>query len=324
MNEILVIDIGGTKTNVSLVGTFDLEKIKILSSEIFPTHSNPEHTIQKISSIYKNQELKLENISLSLPGKWSKDRVLQESYFLGEWLNFPFVSKLAEELKIKNYTWETDVICGALGEYNSLVETYHGMSLLYLNLGTGIGAALIKDGKPYKSNSKLTLRMQKLVLPFQDELYSAVDLISGGSLQEASGYESIEALYKDYKLAKIEALNIIAGAQTQLAAWIINLFYLFVPDVIVLNGGLTYDWEVLAQGAVDLAYEELEGEVKILPSKLEEQAPVYGAYMNFLCHLKSKSLLLIPGFLFLTLLQCQILRSLLSLGNGCMILEDVI
>ena len=125
--------------------------------------------------------------------------------------------------------------------------------------------------------------MQKLVLPFQDELYSAVDLISGGSLQHTSGYESIETLFSDYKKGEVNAVDILMRAQVQLSAWIINLFYLFGPDVIVLNGGLTYDWDVLAEGAVDLAQEELGDEVQILPSKLKELAPVYGAYVNFKC-----------------------------------------
>ena len=281
MNEVLVIDIGGTKTNVSLAGTYDSGKINILNTEIFQTCSNPEHEIQKISSIYKSHDLKLENISLSLPGRWNEKGILIESYFLNEWLKYPFIDKLKNLLQIKNCIWETDVICGALGEYNSLVETLHATSLLYINLGTGIGAAFIKDGKPYKSNSKLTLRMQKLVVPIQEELYSGVDLISGGSLLENSHCESIEALFKSYKNADVEAIDVISRAQYQLASWLINLFYLFAPDLIVLNGGLTYDWEVLAEGAIEITNEELEGQIKILSSKLKEMAPVYGAYINF-------------------------------------------
>ena len=289
MNEILVIDIGGTKTNVSLVGEFDSRNVKVLSSEIFHTPLKPQLAIQKISSIYNTQGLKLENMSLCLPGRWNENGVLKESFYLHEWLDYPFVDNLKNELKIKNCIWETDVICGALGEYNSLVETCHGMSLLYINLGTGIGAAFIKNGKPYKSNSKLTLRMQKLVIPFQEELYSGVDLISGGALLQNSHCESIEALFKSYKAADVEAIDVISRAQYQLAGWLINLFYLFAPDVIVLNGGLTNDWEVLAEGAIDIANEELLDEVKILPGKLKEMAPIYGAYSNFVHHCEEHS-----------------------------------
>src|SRR3990167_7294728 len=256
MNEVLVVDIGGTKTNVSLLDKNDEnEEIKILNTEIFKTNKNPELQIQKIKEIgfSKNFNPKANKLSLSLPGKWDKEGVLKESYFLHEWLNYPFVKKTSDELGIKECIFETDVICGGLGEYHFGVGALRATPLLYLNLGTGIGAALINNGKPYKVDSKPVLRMQKLVLPFQDELYSAVDLISGGSLQHTSGYESIETLFSDYKKGEVNAVDILMRAQVQLSAWIINLFYLFGPDVIVLNGGLTYDWDVLAEGAVDLA-----------------------------------------------------------------------
>ena len=280
MQEVIVIDIGGTKTNISFVNENEKSLIRVLSSETFKTLSNPEHTIQKIISVCDMKGFKSDYLSLSLPGKW-ENGILKESCFLKGWIDYPFITQLQNELKIKDVIWESDVICGALGEYNFGVETCRGMSLLYINLGTGIGAAFIKDGKPLRAcHGKPLLRLQKLVFSCDEEIYSGVDLISGGSLLENSHCESIEALFKNYKNADVEAIDLISRAQYQLAAWIINLFYLFAPDVIILNGGLTYDWEVLAGDAVDLTNEELKDQVKIIPSRLKEMAPIYGAYVN--------------------------------------------
>ena len=298
MDEILVIDIGGTKTNVSFVTSSDL-KIKVLSSSTFSTCSNPDLEIQKISSLYSEKSKKISSMSLSLPGLWDKNGVLLESFNLKTWIGYPFIKNLSNALNIKDYTWETDVVCGALGEYHAQSGTcptkgearsprfageagqgQHSMSLLYLNLGTGIGAAFIKDGKPFKSNSKLTLRMQKLLFSDQDELVSAIDLISGSSILKGTPYNSVEQLFTDYKAGKIESFEIVSKSQIQLASWLINLFYLFAPDIMILNGGLTYDWEVLCEEAIDIANEELKDQVKILPSKLKDMAPVYGAYLN--------------------------------------------
>ena len=285
MEEILVIDIGGTKTNISFV-TSNNSKIKVLSSDTFPTHSNPELQIQKISSLYSEKSKKLSQMSLSLPGLWDKNGILRESFNLKSWLDYPFIDTLTKTLNIKNYIWETDVICGALGEHHSDVGIVRDQSLLYLNLGTGIGAALIKDGKPFKSDSKdmtchtPALRMQKLLVPDQNELIPATDLISGSTILKDTPYNSIEKLYSDYKSGKIEAFEIISKAQLQLASWLINLFYLLGPDLIILNCGLTYDWEVICEEAIDVANEELNNQVKILPSKLKEMAPIYGAYLN--------------------------------------------
>lgn len=281
MHEALVIDVGATKTNVCLVG-IENGKVSILKSEKFLTESNPEHEIQKIHNCFFSFKNKPEILSLSLPGKWNSDGVLQESLFLKDWEGYAFVRNLADGLKIEDFFYETDIICGALGEYNAIVETHGNASLLYVNVGTGIGAAFIdNDGKVFKSKSNPTLRLQKLVLPYEDEIYSAVDLISGGTLAQIAKCNSIEELYKAYKKADIEAIDIISKAQIQFASWLINLFYLFAPDVIVLGGGLTFDWEVLAEGAIDIANEELEDQVEILPSKLKEMAPIYGAYLNY-------------------------------------------
>lgn len=277
MDEMLVIDIGGTKTNVSFV-VADENEIKVISQEIFPTPLKPENAIKEIFSIYNLKTKKSNYLSLSLPGRWNKNGILKESFSLPNWIDYPFIENLSKELNIKNCIFETDVICGGLGEYHA--RACHGRSLLYINLGTGVGASLIKDGEPYKSDSKLTLRLQKLVFPFEDEIYSGVDLLSSKSLLKISNYNSIETLYQDFKLGKVNALDVIFKAQTQLAAWLINLFYLFAPDIIVLNGGLTYDFEVLAEGAIEIAGEELEDQVEIIQSKLKEQAPIHGAYLN--------------------------------------------
>lgn len=285
MEETLIIDIGGTKTNVSFVAASN-SGIKILSSDIFPTHSNPDLQIQKITSIYLEKLKKTSQMSLSLPGLWDKNGVLLESFNLKNWIGYPFIKNLVNALNIKNHTWETDVICGALGEYSVQSETCKGMSLLYLNMGTGIGAAFIKNGKPFTSDSKdmpwhvPTLRMQKLFLSDGNELVPATDLLSGGSLLKETNFDSIEKLFENYKSGDAETFEIITKAQLQLAAWLINLFYLFAPDVIVLNGGLTYDWEVICEEAIDIANEELKEQIKILPSKLKEMAPIYGAYLN--------------------------------------------
>src|SRR3989338_11095892 len=157
MNEVLGVDIGGTKTNVSLLDKNDEnEEIKILNTEIFKTNKNPELQIQKIKEIgfSKNFNPKANKLSLSLPGKWDKEGVLKESYFLHEWLNYPFVKKTSDELGIKECIFETDVICGGLGEYHFGVGGVGGTPPLYFKLGGGIGGGFIKKKETYKDYLK--------------------------------------------------------------------------------------------------------------------------------------------------------------------------
>lgn len=273
----LIVDIGGTKTSFSILEQKESKPI-IINSEIIQTTSNPEHTIQKISSFYSSSKETADFISLSLPGKWSNEGRLIESVNLKNWADYPFLEKLKSETKIKNSRVETDVICGGLGEYFYNYSTYG--SLLYINLGTGTGASFIQEGKPFKSKKDLTLRLHKMALPYENEILSATDLLNGNSLIQDTPYKSTIELFNQYKEANIEVIDIVSKAQTQLACWIINLYYLFAPEVIVLNGGLTYDFEVLCEESIDIANEELNGKVKIIPSTLKEMAPVYGAFYN--------------------------------------------
>ena len=281
METVLTIDVGGTKTQIAEV-TLTNSNIEILNSITQPTPKNPQDAITLITNTCEQWGNKKHNISLSLPGKWDTNGKLIESINLKTWIDFPFISELSKELNPSKIIYETDVICGALGEHYVHSKTCHGMSLLYLNMGTGIGAAFIKDGKPFKNDDLLTLRVQKMAYSANEEIHSATDLLSGSSLLKFSNYNSIENLFVDYKKAKPEAINIISEAQTQLAALLINLFYLFAPKIVVLNGGLTYDWEVLCEEGIDIANEELKEQVKILPSRLKEMAPIYGAYYNFI------------------------------------------
>lgn len=279
MTEAFVVDIGGTKTTAALVDKINSD-IKVLNKTSFSTLSNPVDEIKKINEIYLTCK-NIDCLALSLPGKWNSEGVLNESYFLKHWIDYPFVKNLVSSIGIKKYIFETDVICGALGEYHS--RGCKDKSMLYLNLGTGIGAAYIdQNGQPFKPLKSPGLRLQKLVYPYDDELFPAVDLISGGMLGEISGFQSVEILFDEYKNGDVKAIDVISKSQLQLASWLINLFYLFAPDLIVLNGGLVQDFEVIAEEAIDIAKEEISDEIEILPSLLNDLAPVYGAYVNLI------------------------------------------
>ncbi len=281
MKNILAIDIGGTKTQVAIVSTAnhpsfkDYKKIKILHHRKSPTPKNPNEAINLIFNFYKSLNINVEKMSISLPGLWNDKGVLIESNFLKEWIGFPFIKKLSKKLDIKKYTYETDVICGGLGEYYAHIETLHAMSLLYINLGTGVGASLIRDGKPFVSKSGLTLRLQKMIFPNENKFIPATNLISGGYLSKHK---------TDLK-----------KSQMQLACWLVNLYYLFAPDLIVLNGGLTYDWDLIAKKAITLAKKELKNKVKILPSKLKEMAPIYGALVITYRSFRTNAQLALPS-----------------------------
>lgn len=290
MDEILIVDIGGTKTTVSILAVQN-NIPKVIFSEKFATLSSPVEEIKTIVSTVQKSNTKSKDLSLSLPGLWDSNGILRESNNLKKWIDFPFVNELKNTLFLKSCVFETDVICGGLGEYAFGFQDKFNGSLIYLNLGTGIGSSFIVDGKPFKSKRGNTLRLQKLLMQNGEELVSAIEYISGNSLKDISDsrFESVESLFENYLMADPMAIDIISKSQLQLAALIVNLFYIFTPDCFVLNGGLTNNWDVLCDGAIDIVHEVLGSAIEIKKSKLGETAPIYGAYINFYNIVANKS-----------------------------------
>lgn len=92
----LVLDIGGTKTTISLVEK-DSKEVKLINSRTIKTKHNPSHAIQEINEAYRSFNSNAKNVSLSLPGKWDKDGYLTESLNLKDWIKFPFIETLKKK-----------------------------------------------------------------------------------------------------------------------------------------------------------------------------------------------------------------------------------
>ena len=125
---VLVIDVGGT--NVKVLATGQKEPRR------YP--SGPAMTPRRMVRVVKKlvREWKFDCVSLGFPGPIINECPLREPHNLGRgWMGFDFGKAFGCPVKVIN-----DAAMQALGSYK-------GGRMLFLGLGTGLGAAMIVDGQ---------------------------------------------------------------------------------------------------------------------------------------------------------------------------------
>jgi predicted NBD/HSP70 family sugar kinase len=125
--NILVIDIGGT--NVKLLATGQETPRKFPSGR----ELTPERMVAGV--LDNTSDWNYEAISIGYPGPVMCGQIMMEPVNLGPgWMGFDFAAAFGRRVKIIN-----DAAMQALG-------SYQGGKMLFLGLGTGIGAAFIFNG----------------------------------------------------------------------------------------------------------------------------------------------------------------------------------
>jgi polyphosphate glucokinase len=124
---ILVVDVGGS--NIKLMRSASTERVKFCSGPRFTPR-------QLMAGIAKHAaDWTYDAVSLGLPVPIVRDIPVREPNNLGRgWVKFDFRAAFGKPCKLMN-----DAAMQALGSYD-------GGRMLFLGLGTGLGAAMILDG----------------------------------------------------------------------------------------------------------------------------------------------------------------------------------
>src|SRR5579883_78031 len=141
--KVLVIDIGGSRVKVLVSGEAEARKFD----------SGPKMTPEKMIAGLQRiaSDWTYDVVSIGYPGPVLQNVPISEPHNLGRgWLGFDFEAAFGKPVKLIN-----DAAMQALGSYK-------GGRMLFLGLGTGLGSALIIDGKlqplelahlPYKNGT---------------------------------------------------------------------------------------------------------------------------------------------------------------------------
>jgi polyphosphate glucokinase len=140
--KVLVIDVGGT--HVKAVATGMKTPVKINSG----VQMSAAQMVRDVRAATKQWSYDV--VSIGFPGPVAHNRPLAEPHNLGTgWVDFDFAKALGKPVKILN-----DAAMQALG-------SYQGGHMLFLGLGTGLGAAMILDG--------VTAPLELAHLPYKNE-----------------------------------------------------------------------------------------------------------------------------------------------------------
>lgn len=286
MAEVLFIgvDIGGTKTSVSLGNA----EGKILDKIQFSTKNSPQEVLSEcyvcIDQLLLNvdkQTVKALGISCGGPLD-SKEGVIQSPPNLPLWDDIPVVRLFQQRTNIPSYL-ENDANACALAEW--LWGSAKGFdSMIFLTFGTGLGAGLILDGRLYRGSGLLAGEIGHWRMKDDGPLCYG----KRGSWESFCSGSGIRALYEEKTNKSLSAkdvcilaekgdetaLSVIETSARTLGQGLALLIDLLNPQCIVI-GSIFSRSEALFRGCME---EEIQKEAlmqtaslcKVYPSALGE------------------------------------------------------
>lgn len=290
MKEYICIDIGGTSIKYGMVredGTF-------LATGEMPTeamrYGGPGimEKAKKIVEAYK-AEYHPEGICVSTAGMvdCEQGKITYAAPLIPDYTGTE-IKKTLEELYGIPCEVENDVNCAGLAEHFAGAARGSRISVC-LTIGTGIGGAILIDGKVFHGFSGSGCEVGYMHLPggeFQDLGASSI-LVKKVASYKNTDSEEINGKYvfEQAKQGDEDCIRAIREMCEVLGMGIANICYVVNPEVVVLGGGIMAQKEYLK----DLLRDSLDK--YLLPSvaqhtRLEfaqnqNQAGMLGAYYNF-------------------------------------------
>lgn len=280
MNLVGAVDIGGTKIAVGLVD----ESGKILEQEVCPTERAKDYhagvaSIQELMRrcLERAPHAALAGVGVGCTGPVDPATgVLGPNSFLPKWEGINMIEQLEAALGVP-VAIENDADAAALGEY-AWGSGKGARVCLYITVSTGIGGGLLVDGRLYRGANNAHPELGHMIIDAgQGEVCYCggrgcwESLASGPAL--AGWYHQQRqnhglAAERDAVDARVICQRAEAGEALAQEAVIREGYYLglglansitiYIPDVIVLGGGVMSAWP-LFEGAVRAAIRQYCG-----------------------------------------------------------------
>ena len=243
MKKYISFDVGGTDVKHALID----ENGKILNKISYKTPDNIEDFIDSVVEITKNYKEFIEGIALSLPGAVNNSLGIVGGCSALPYIHGPNIKKLLLEKIGFPIHMENDANCAALGE-TWLGAGKDKKDVLFLVIGTGVGGAIIKDGKIHSGKNLHGGEFGYMISDIVDgKTLTLSDTGSTGALIKRvenklnlhrgslSGKE-VFAIAEDGNEAVQEEIEYF---YKKLAEAIYNLQYSFDPEMIILGGTIS-------------------------------------------------------------------------------------
>jgi glucokinase len=308
MDKVVVgVDLGGT---ILRAGAFDAQgKMLVVRETPIEAARGPKSGLRKmqrlIEQVWAESEAKsLAGIGIGATGPIDPIHgIINNPFTLPTWENVQVFEWMENAFGVP-ITLENDADVAALGEYWQ--GAGQATQRLYaITIGTGVGTALILDGEIYRGVDGSHPEGGHMVLdpngpPCYCKMRGCWESLCAGPAIERQARESdltgsrlwemaagerdkLEArmVFEAARIGDATAQSIVDAFTQYLIQGILNVCILFVPDVIVLSGGIMRSADLFMphlEGALQ-AYTEMvpAHRVHITPAKLGYYAGLYGA-----------------------------------------------
>lgn len=282
----LGIDIGGTYIKYAV---FDHEGLQLCATERQKTQvtASSNHILDQVCQICRStqEQYPLQGVAISTAGvvDSQKGLITYAGYTIPGYTGTPLKERVEALTRIK-CTVINDVNAACLGEYwKTFTDVEKPKTLVCLTIGTGVGGAIIIDGKLYEGPSFMAGEVGYLPIEgqyFQD-LASTTALLSDAKRQlkeEISG----EEFFKRLRFASDQGVQqVFDRFISALAKGLLIMQYTLNPDQIVLGGGIMAQHDIIIpaveQKLKALAVSERFLTAKISPARAGNNAGMLGA-----------------------------------------------
>lgn len=313
MDKVIVgIDLGGT---IVRAGIFDSDgSLLVVRETPIEAARGPEFGLKKIQGLIdqalaESEAKSLIGIGIGCTGPLDPVRgTINNPFTLPTWDNVPVVEWLHDCFHVP-VALENDADAAALGEYWQGAGR-NAKRLYAVTVGTGIGTALIIDGQIYRGLDGSHPEGGHMVLdpsgslcyckahgcweslcagPAIERQAREMDLDSSPLLEWSGGdREKIDArmVFEAARMGDGVALSLVERFSKYFAQGMLNITTLFVPDIIVLSGGVMRSVDLFMPQLQQTmqTYSEMvpANRIHIVPAQLGYYAGLYGgAYTIF-------------------------------------------
>lgn len=276
MTQVIGIDLGGTAIKL---GRFSEDGICHQSLTVpTPQPATPEAVLATITDAILQLQTppflkggqggdQIRAIGIGTPGPVDAiGRIARVAINLKNWHNVPLADWLEAKTGLPTIL-ENDANCAGLGEA-WLGAGRHFKNLILLTLGTGVGGAVILDGKLFSGHQGAAGELGLIAInPDGPECNSG----NRGSLEQ---YVSVQAIRRETGLEPLELANLAkSGDAKALEYWqnygrylgigLASIIYILTPEAIIIGGGIS------AAAEFFLPTVRAEIERRVLPSSRE-------------------------------------------------------
>lgn len=289
MNLFAVVDIGGTSIKYGVIND-DGTLIKVNDRDT-EAYKGGLSIIDKVKEIIRDIKVNydIKGICVSTAGMVcpKEGKIVYAGPTIPNYTGVEVKKILEEEFNLP-CSVENDVNCAALGEFFGGAGKGKS-SMACLTIGTGIGGALIIDGKILHGFSNSAGEIGYMLVNGEQiqKIASASALVNNVAMRKNIDPNEIDGRYilDNYEKGDSICIDEVEKLADNLALGISNIVYLINPEVVVLGGGIMTREEIfkplIEKSLKKYLIESVYNNTDIAFAELRNTAGMKGAFYNF-------------------------------------------